>query len=51
MTGERGIMRLNELNRLLRVERRTKGFTSSGRVMHLSSILIQDELSNHVKRK
>ena len=42
-TGEKRIIRPDELNRLVCLHRRTKRFSSSRRTMRLSPVLIQDE--------
>ena len=44
-TGERRIIRLDELSRLVRLHRRTKRFSSSRRIMRLSRVFIRDEVN------
>ena len=45
-TGERRMIRADELNRLMRLHRRTKRFSSSRRIMRLSPVFIRDELND-----
>ena len=44
-TSERRIVRPDELNRLMRLHRRTKRFSSSRRIMRLSPVFIRDEVN------
>ena len=46
---ERRIVRLDELNRLVRLQRRIKRFILSRRIMHLSPVFIRDELNDELK--
>ena len=40
------MIRLDELNRLVRLHRRTNRFSSTGRITRLSSVFIQHELND-----